>query len=170
MTVDLSNIRRRIAESMVDEFELVLMEFEREAAAESESPIETMLLLAFKGIGVFRHHGKPSMFYVTKGEEYEAERERGLIVVYPQFKWSGYRIDFMVKCGALEVFIECDGHAFHERTPDQAERDRKKDRAAQAAGIPILRFTGREIYRDPVDVAWQIIRFMFGRVKNRGAE
>jgi len=64
------------------------------------------------------------------------------------------------------LFVECDGHDFHERTKEQAEHDRSKDRAIQAAGIPILRFTGREIWRDPVMVALEIFNFILSRGKD----
>lgn len=47
------------------------------------------------------------------------------------------------------VAIELDGHDFHERTKEQAERDKSRDRLLQAAGWQVLRFTGSEVWRDP---------------------
>jgi very-short-patch-repair endonuclease len=85
------------------------------------------------------------------------------VLVTPQFVWNSYRIDFCFRYrGAPHklIFVECDGHDFHERTKEQAEHDRSKDRAIQAAGIPVLRFTGREIWRDPSAVAAEIFDFM----------
>jgi hypothetical protein len=55
------------------------------------------------------------------------------------------------------LIIECDGHDFHERTKEQAAKDRSRDRAATIAGIDVLRFTGSEIWRDPWECAGQII-------------
>jgi very-short-patch-repair endonuclease len=85
-----------------------------------------------------------------------------------QYHWRSYRIDFACfmkrQPDTPLVLIECDGHEFHERTADQAERDRSRDREIQQAGIPILRFTGREIYRDPFDCVRQTINFLEGRV------
>ena len=83
------------------------------------------------------------------------------IQILPQFKWETYRIDFCLRFhNTPQIFVECDGHDFHERTKEQAEHDRSKDRAIQAAGIPILRFTGREIWRDPGQVVSEILNFM----------
>lgn len=48
----------------------------------------------------------------------------------------------------LSIAVFCDGHEFHERTKEQAKRDRSIDRSLQALGIPVLRFTGREIHAD----------------------
>ena len=88
----------------------------------------------------------------------------------PQYQWQNYRIDFCIRgITGDQIFVECDGHEFHERTKEQAERDRSKDRAIQAAGIPILRFTGREIWRDGSQIAVEILKFMSSdRAQNNG--
>lgn len=47
------------------------------------------------------------------------------------------------------VAIECDGHDFHEKTKEQAQKDKTKDRTLKAKGLTVLRFTGTEITRKP---------------------
>jgi len=66
--------------------------------------------------------------------------------VIPQFKFQRFRMDFAIahKSRAF-LFVECDGEKFHS-TPEQIANDRRKDAAAKAAGIPLLRFTGKEIH------------------------
>jgi len=66
-----------------------------------------------------------------------------------------------VHCSKLFV-VECDGHDFHERTREQASRDKARDRAMQAMGFVVLRFSGSDLWRDPrgcaqsaVEQAWQ---------------
>jgi hypothetical protein len=44
--------------------------------------------------------------------------------------------------------VEVDGHDFHERTKEQASRDRSRDREALIAGWDVVRFTGSDVYRD----------------------
>jgi very-short-patch-repair endonuclease len=83
------------------------------------------------------------------------------VLIVPQYTWNGYRIDFALLKKDFAVFVECDGHEFHERTPEQAERDRSRDRTIQEAGITIFRFTGREIFRNPFACADQIFQFVF---------
>lgn len=91
--------------------------------------------------------------------EFDAEHNNYRIAATTQYPWNGYRIDIV--CGGQwfgrKIFIECDGHDFHERTKQQASRDRQKDRAAQLAGIPILRFTGSEIHRNVLGCCSQIL-------------
>lgn len=88
----------------------------------------------------------------------------------PQFIWNDYRIDWVLGIKALKkqpyIFIECDGHEFHERTKEQAQRDRERDREIIAAGIPILRFTGSEIYRRSSDCALEIMELAIKQIKN----
>lgn len=65
------------------------------------------------------------------------------------------RVDFLIAAEGLEprrfrqLIVECDGHAFHERTKEQAAKDRNRDREAVLAGYDVFRFTGSELWRDP---------------------
>lgn len=49
----------------------------------------------------------------------------------------------------VTMAIELDGHDYHERTKDQARRDRERDRHLLRMGLVPIRFTGSEVYRDP---------------------
>jgi len=59
------------------------------------------------------------------------------------------RIDFVIRSGSVSLGIEVDGHDFHERTKEQAQRDKACDRRLLSVGYPIVRFTGSEVYADP---------------------
>jgi hypothetical protein len=50
---------------------------------------------------------------------------------------------------ATKVIVELDGHDFHERTPEQAQKDKSRDRVLQTMGWHVMRFTGREVLRNP---------------------
>lgn len=65
------------------------------------------------------------------------------------------------------VAIECDGHDFHEKTKEQAERDKRRDRDLQSIGWVIARFTGSEIVRDPIEVARQADALARGILRQR---
>ena len=66
-----------------------------------------------------------------------------------------YRADFLVTFESYahafrhgeKIVIECDGHDFHERTKEQAQHDKKRDRYMQALGFRVYRFTGSEVYK-----------------------
>lgn len=44
--------------------------------------------------------------------------------------------------------IEIDGHDFHEKTKEQARRDKERERFLVGNGWKILRFTGSEVFND----------------------
>lgn len=56
--------------------------------------------------------------------------------------------------------VECDGHAFHEKTKQQAQRDKKRERDIISKGYKLIRFTGSEIYSDPKKCAIETIRIL----------
>ena len=71
-----------------------------------------------------------------------------VIKVEPQKQIGNYRVDFMVSFMNEQFIIECDGHDFHERTKEQAQRDKKRDRDLQSKGMKVFRFSGSEIWKD----------------------
>lgn len=136
------------------------------AVANTDSPIEAQLLVAFTfKLRLWGH----SVLVVERGETikpkfYEDGAARFEMLVIPQFKIHDYRVDFAVFHSAdpaVKVVVECDGHDFHERTKGQAQRDKSRDRMLQQLGYKVIRFTGSEIYRKPLDSAddlWAVVQ------------
>jgi very-short-patch-repair endonuclease len=71
--------------------------------------------------------------------------------IEPQAHVGPFHVDFVcgVDFGSLsaDLVVELDGHEFHQKTAEQVESDRKRDRAFVRIGAVALRFTGREITR-----------------------
>ena len=59
---------------------------------------------------------------------------------------AGYEVDVLFRDQRLVA--EVDGYAYHS-TPRAFERDRRKDADLQAAGYRVLRFTWRQVTREP---------------------
>lgn len=78
----------------------------------------------------------------------------------PQCPIGKWRVDFLVWFAIGRhiggVVVECDGHQFHEKNKEQAARDKRRDRELLAAGYPVMRFTGSEIFKDAVGCAEQL--------------
>jgi hypothetical protein len=66
----------------------------------------------------------------------------------------------------LLVAVECDGHAFHERTHEQASRDKRRDRIATRLGVQAMRFTGTDVVRNSTECAQEVVDFVGDRLKN----
>lgn len=144
-----------------------------------ESPIENLmaagLLLVFRSYH-FDYDGYLNGMYQAlpfgSFEELRAEdstRAPGFLI-HPQFPIGRYRgdffIDFVDYRGARHfAVIECDGHDFHERTKKQAQHDKKRDRYFQSLGLIVLRYTGSEIFRDPVECASGAIKLIDDRAR-----
>lgn len=80
-----------------------------------------------------------------------------------------YRADFLIDVRTFtnskwksldQIVVEIDGHDFHERTKQQAARDRSRDRALTAGGYKVLRFTGSEVYSDPLQTLFELSDFI----------
>lgn len=96
------------------------------------------------------------------------------VVIIPQVNIGDFRVDFLVagwqehqiKGGLVwqKVLVECDGHDYHERTKEQASRDKKKDRFLQKEGYTVFRFSGSDIWKDVSSCCGEIYEFINERL------
>ena len=150
-----------VAQGWFDQVTETLFQDWEEHAQRCESPIESLLLahMCFASYG-YSNWRIPARL-TSKFDGTDAESREGMIVIVPQAQIAGCRVDFAVYAGNLvgqwaSVAIECDGHEFHEKTKEQAARDKSRDRALASYGVTTLRFTGSEIYRDPENCVAEI--------------
>jgi len=106
-----------------------------------ESPVEQLMVLALARLGFGRD------CYMQVQEVIETETG------------GTYRVDIALYLGGMKVGIECDGHEFHEKTKEQAKRDRQRERVLLKNGWMLMRFTGSEIYNDPLRCAGDVAEF-----------
>lgn len=120
---------------------------------ECESPIEKMLGAAL----LFASDGYNSLDLIPFHRRFSLERLRSFrpdfgTIFYPQASLADFRVDFLivpcVKGRADLIVVECDGHDYHDRTKEQAARDKSRDRALANVGAQVIRCTGSEIHRD----------------------
>lgn len=133
-----------------------------------ESPIEKVMFLTLQHLRMFnlydRHSSLDLKFFPQKEIDLGERKIRvDFLVILRQLKLSGMK-DYYTPCWDIlkeaHVVVECDGHDYHERTKEQAQRDRERDRLLQYHGYPIFRFTGSEIYKDPMGCTRQVIEFL----------
>jgi len=137
------------------------------------TPIEA----AFAG-GLFLNPLHSGFIYVDWLEDHNLEDYAAFVRsksddefwVCHELEVGSYRVDFVLaaKCpetGApVFVAVECDGHEWHERTKEQAARDKARDRFLAGEGLTVLRFTGSEIFEKPTSCAMQAISVLYSRV------
>lgn len=127
-----------------------------------ESPIEKLLLAA-----LFADHRVHEFQVIFMGNLEPSDRfiSGETIYIHQQAKVGPYRADFLIHDCSMPLdlaaprlmVVECDGHDFHERTKEQARRDKQRDRFFQSRGLKVLRFTGSEIFADPQAVADEVL-------------
>ncbi|QQR97802.1 MAG: DUF559 domain-containing protein [Sphingobacteriales bacterium] len=54
-------------------------------------------------------------------------------------------VDFYIEKRQAKLCVYTDGHTYHERTEEQAQRDRNIDRKLQELGFQVLRYTGKDV-------------------------
>lgn len=65
----------------------------------------------------------------------------------------------------FKLAIECDGYEFHQKTKEQVEKDNKREYDIKMQGFEILRFSGREIYNNPMECAFKTIKYIVAKNK-----
>lgn len=132
------------------------------ADGRGDSPIEAAL---FAAILVEAKFGDLSFERVVVAERGKRvlEYDPVALTIEPQASILEFRVDFLLTVFGVnsgrkkQSIIECDGHDFHERTREQASRDRARDNLLRLGGYIPLRYTGSDIWRDPCKHASQIV-------------
>ena len=75
------------------------------------------------------------------------------VVIAPQYQTENCRIDLAVFINIFpneetKIAVECDGHNFHAKVPEQVARDTARNGDLTIAGWRLQRFTGRQIRRE----------------------
>lgn len=150
---------------------------EHQLAQVAESPIEKLMLLALiahgwvvvpdlgrhneaadavrRAFGLSLREAPLRQTYFTR---YDSDH-----VLAPQFVVSrggrSMRLDLAfialpdADAGPKRIAVELDGHDFHERTKEQASRDKARDRLLTVGGWSVLRYTGSDVYARAEQIA-----------------
>lgn len=126
-----------------------------EATKKCESPIERLLLPHLATMPLAFTDPDQTGCYLTDHPHVRLAVQPYVDTLAP------FRPDFTVLVTLpgfqpVRLVIEADGHDFHEKTKEQAARDKARDRSFAGAGWVVARFTGSEIHESPRGVALQV--------------
>lgn len=130
-----------------------------EGLSETESPIEKMFLIEFNFVDLIqpswiKPHGITSSLFIQQPITVDKHH---------------YRIDFELLVDTIDnypmsnsstatrIFIELDGHDFHEKTKEQVAHDKKRERDLSDKCDALLRYSGSEVYQDPSKVVNDVL-------------
>lgn len=127
------------------------------------SPLESRLLGALLDDGHFRPMRASSDLIAGWGAH-------GLLLRQLPVTCASRRhyADFAIIAPRRDLFlvVEVDGREFHDLTRTQAEGDRQRERRLTAAGWTVVRFAGREVWRDPRGCAEELVSIC--KARSRG--
>lgn len=67
----------------------------------------------------------------------------------------------------IKVAIECDGHEFHQKTKLQVARDNERELALKMHGYDVIRFSGSQIYNDPLGCAEKAFKYIANLIEQK---
>jgi len=140
---------RQIFDDMLDEYArklIISINF-------CESPIEQLMMLAFRSQrGNYLALTDDGEIKISQQEEIKIDKEK-------------FRVDFLIQARVgkrrHKIIVECDGHIFHEKTKEQAMKDKRRARLLTLEGYIVLNYTGSEIWNNPFGCAREVLGFIF---------
>lgn len=174
----IAQLRREFVQS---ESEQAMASFDAIATGKAaDSPIESLAIAAMLCNG---YHAPASVdeWRATENRFAKLHLDPKMFLVHEEFGELGLqvssdlngtkvRFDMVAIVAWTEavIVIEYDGHDFHERTREQARRDKSRDRLVTLRGWEPVRFTGAEVYEDPVAPFDHIVETYSRKAQARG--
>jgi len=129
-----------------------------------KSPIEKIFLTAFEIYTELENKEKIFLF-----EQEKVQIGKKLYYVDFMFKADDY-LSWLVfgdkiKKHDYKLIIECDGHDFHEKTKEQVKKDNEREYDLKMAGYEVLRFSGSQIYNQPLKCARDTYNYILKKIK-----
>lgn len=119
---------------------------------EIQSPIERILFLELSKAGIdfkiqfgISHYGN-SLNVKKRSYEDPIHNFKDVLTV----------ADFYIRVRDAQLCVYTDGHTYHERTEEQALKDRSQDRKLQQLGFTVFRYPGKAVRENPSKIVQEI--------------
>ena len=120
-----------------------------------QSPLERKLFIELKRANIYFQPQYPLNWYGQQisidGKTYHDPKNN--------FKEVLTVVDFYIDKSGVKLCVYTDGHTYHERTEEQASRDRNIDRKLQELGFQVLRYTGKDVNEDTTKIIGDILKW-----------
>lgn len=124
---------------------------------EIKSPIEQIFITAFELYIELLH--KENIFLFSQ-KEIKVNDKKYIVDFY--FESDMYVNQFDTN---KKIIIECDGHDFHQKTKEQVKYDNEREYDLKMAGYEIIRFSGSQIYNEPIKCAEDAYNYIMKAIK-----
>lgn len=122
---------------------------------ETKSPVERMYLVWINYERVY--YGLGDDVFVNLVPQYKVIKGKKSFYIDFCFEVIDY---YPIKEPLLKLFVEIDGHDFHEKTKEQVKLDKQRERMLADECDALIRFSGSEIFNDPRGCVHETMRIL----------
>lgn len=131
---------------------------------ECESPIEQILEYAFLMVSYERCYAQSILLeeqrWITVGDGARLRADFFFSTDTDVTTDDGRPARFK---NSMKLVVECDGHAFHEKTKEQVKSNNERDYVLKSSGYEVLHFSGSQIFNNPFKCACDVIDFIINK-------
>lgn len=129
-----------------------------------KSPIEQIFITAFE---IYCKYNNKESIYLFPQREVRYNEKKYYIDF--EFESDDYLsclvLGDKIKNHKFKLAIECDGYEFHQKTKEQVQKDNEREYDLKMAGYEILRFSGTQIYNNPLKCAEDTYNYIMKKIE-----
>ena len=129
-----------------------------------KSPIEQIFITAFE---IYCKYNNKEDIYLFPQKEVICNEKKYYIDF--EFKADDYLTQLLlgekIKNYNFKLAIECDGYEFHQKTKEQVQKDNEREYDLKMAGYEVLRFSGTQIYNNPLKCAEDTYNYIMKKIE-----
>lgn len=129
-----------------------------------KSPIEQIFITAFS---IYCKYTNKEEIYLLSQKEVTCNDKKYFVDF--SFEADDYLADLTlgnkIKNTNFKLAIECDGYEFHQKTKEQVKQDNEREFDLKMAGYDVLRFSGTQIFNNPIKCAEDTYNFIMKKIK-----
>ena len=129
-----------------------------------KSPIEQIFITAFE---IYCKYNNKENIYLFPQKEVICNEKKYYIDF--EFKADDYLTQLLlgekIKNYNFKLAIECDGYEFHQKTKKQVQKDNEREYDLKMAGYEVLRFSGTQIYNNPLKCAEDTYNYIMKKIE-----
>lgn len=127
-----------------------------------ESPIEQIFITAFE---LFTRDKKTIYLFEQEKIKYKDKTYYADFVFKADDYLSWLLFGNKIKNPSYKLVIECDGYEFHQKTKEQVQKDNERELALKMAGYDVLRFSGTQIFNNPLKCAEDTYNYIIKKIQ-----
>ena len=119
-----------------------------------KSPIEKILFVALDFVYLLRSCELPMLDEITPQYEINDGEKTYFVDLFLLLESKEF----------IKIAVECDGYEFHQKTKQQVKHDNEREMRIKLLGYDVLRFSGTQIYENPIKCANDIFDYVLTKI------